>query len=93
MKSSYRHTQIGYFMIAVLAAGVAGLSASLAFWNGPEVLAVVVAILGLCLLLFPTLTAVVQGDRLRVFFGLRLIRREIPPDALHAAISNAIRAS
>ena len=77
MNVSYRHTQIGYFMIATLAAGVLGLSTSLAF-GGPKVLVVVVAILGLCLLLFPTLTAVVEGDRVRCFFGLGLIRRETP---------------
>jgi len=78
MTFSYRHTQIGYLMIAVLAAGVLGLAASVAFGGGPRVLVVVSAILGLCLLLFPTLTAVVQRDRLRCFFGLGLIGREIP---------------
>jgi hypothetical protein len=77
MNVSYRHTQVGYLMIAVLAAGVAGLSASLAFGSGPKALVAVVGVLGLCLLLFPTLTAVVQGDRLQCFFGLGLIRREI----------------
>jgi hypothetical protein len=78
MNFSYRHTQVGYLMIAALGAGVVGLSVSLAFGSGPKVLVVAIALLGLCLLLFPTLTAVVQGDRLRCFFGLGLIRREIP---------------
>ena len=78
MNVSYRHTQVGYLMIAVLAAGVVGLSTSLAFGSGPKALVAVVAVLGLCLLLFPTLTSVVQGDRLQCFFGLGLIRREIP---------------
>ncbi|MQK65865.1 hypothetical protein EIZ87_24680 [Escherichia coli] len=77
MTFSYRHTQIGYLMIGVLAAGVVGLSASIVFGNGPKALAGVITVLGLCLLLFPTLTVVVQGDRLRCFFGLGLIRREI----------------
>jgi hypothetical protein len=75
--TSYRHTQIGYFMIAVLFAGVLGLSASIAFGSGPKILVLVVALLGLCLLLFPTLTAIVQGDRIRCLFGIGLIRREI----------------
>ena len=78
MAFSYRHTQIGYLMIAVLSAGVVGLSASIAFGSGPKVLVGVIAILTLCLLLFPTLTAVVQRDRLRCFFGIGMIRREIP---------------
>ena len=38
----------------------------------------VVGVLALCLALFPTLTAVVQSDRLQCFFGLGVIRREIP---------------
>jgi hypothetical protein len=62
----------------VLAAGVVGLSAALVFGSGPKALVAVVGVLGLCLLLFPTLTAVVRGDRLQCFFGLGLIRREIP---------------
>jgi len=78
MNVSYRHTQVGYLMIVILAAGVVGLSASVASGSGPRALVVVVAILGLCLFLFPTLTAVVEGDSLRCFFGLGLIRREIP---------------
>jgi hypothetical protein len=65
-------------MVGFLAAGIVGLSASLAYGNGPKVLVVAVGILSLCLLLFPTLTAVVQADRIRCFFGLGLISREIP---------------
>jgi hypothetical protein len=78
MNVSYRHTQVGYLMIVVLAAGVVGLSAALAFGSGPKALVAAIGVLALCLLLFPTLTAVVRGDRLQCFFGLGLIRREIP---------------
>ncbi|MEI9937131.1 MAG: hypothetical protein WDO69_07885 [Pseudomonadota bacterium] len=78
MNVSYRHTQVGYLMIGLLLAGASGISASLVFGNGPHALLVPVAILLLCLILFPTLTAVVQGDRVYCFFGLGLIRREIP---------------
>ena len=78
MNVSYRHTQVGYLMIGVLLAGAACISASLVFGNGPHALVFAVGVLGLCLLLFPTLTAVVQGDRLCCFFGVGLIRREIP---------------
>lgn len=74
---SYRHTQIGYFMIVTLATGVLGMSASIAFGNGPKALVTVIVVLSACLLLFPTLTAVVQGDRVRCFFGIGMIRREI----------------
>jgi hypothetical protein len=78
MNVSYRHTQVGYSMIAILVLGAAFMSASLVFCNGPHALVFAVGVLGLCLLLFPTLTAVVQGDRLCCFFGVGLIRRQIP---------------
>jgi hypothetical protein len=78
MSVSYRHTQVGYLMIAVLAVAIVGLSTSLAFGSGPTALVAVVGVLALCLLMFPTLTAVVRCDRLQCFFGVGLIRREIP---------------
>ena len=78
MDVSYRHTQVGYLVISTLAAGVVGLSAALTMGNVPNLVAGVVIVLVLCLLLFPTLTAVVRHDRLECFFGLGLIRREIP---------------
>ena len=74
---SYRHTQVGYLVIAGLGIGIVGISASLALGNGPKVLVAVVAMLTVCLMLFPTLTVVVQPDRVRCFFGFGLIRREI----------------
>jgi hypothetical protein len=78
MNVSYRHTQVGYSIIAILVLITACISTSLVFGNGPHVLVFPVGILGLCLLLFPTLTAVVQGETLCCFFGLGLIRRQIP---------------
>ncbi len=78
MNVSYRHTQVGYLMIVVLGAGIFGLATSVAWSNRPLVLLLPIAILGVCLLLFPTLTAVVGEARLRCFFGAGLIRREIP---------------
>ena len=78
MGASYRHTQVGYLMIAALGAGVLGLSAALVLGNAPRALLGVVTVLAVCLFLFPTLTVVVQRDRVRCFFGVGLIRREIP---------------
>jgi hypothetical protein len=87
MNVSYRHTQIGYSMIAMLVLGAVCISASLVFGNGPHVLVFAVGALALCLVLFPTLTAVVQGDTLCCFFGLGLIRRQIPvSDILSVAV-------
>jgi hypothetical protein len=73
----YRHTQVGYLMISVLGLCAVGLWLSVAFGSAPNVMGVAVAVLALCLLLFPTLTAVVLRDRLQCFFGIGLIRREI----------------
>jgi hypothetical protein len=78
MNVSYRHTQVGYSIIAILVLGAACISISLVFGNGPHALIFPVGILGLCLVLFPTLTAVVRGETLSCFFGLGLIRRQIP---------------
>ena len=79
MNSAYRHTQIGYLMIACFGSAVAGIAVAFAFGSAPNLgLGVALAILGPCLFLFPTLTADVRGDRLKCFFGFGLIRREIP---------------
>jgi hypothetical protein len=64
-------------MMAALGVGVVGMSASIALGNGPKILLFTIALLGLCLLLFPTLTVVVERERLLCFFGCGLIRREI----------------
>jgi hypothetical protein len=73
----YRHTQIGYLVIAILGIMVVGFGV-VALTSGPRVLLVTVAILVLCLLLFPTLTAMVEENRVICFFGFGLIRRTVP---------------
>jgi hypothetical protein len=78
MNVSYRHTQVGYSLIAILVLSAVVIATSLLFGHGPHVLIFAVGVLGLCLLLFPTLTAVVRGDTVCCFFGLGLIRRQIP---------------
>lgn len=85
MNVSYRHTQVGYVMIAAL--GILALSlAVFAFMSGATLLLLTIVVLLLCLLLFPTLTTVVEGDRLTCFFGSGLIRRDIPLEEV-AAVS------
>jgi hypothetical protein len=76
MRDSYRHTQVGYVMIAAL--GLLGLGlAVVAFMSGAKLLLVPTGAVLLCVLLFSTLTTVVQGSRLTCFFGPGLIRRHI----------------
>jgi len=77
MGVSYRHTQVGYVMIAACGVLAIGLAA-VAYISGAKLLLVLTVVLLLCVLLFPSLTTVVQGNRLTCFFGSGLIRRHIP---------------
>lgn len=72
---SYRHTQVGWALLAVLLVGAAvvGFAASRTGWRGPAV--PVFVMLGAVAALFCTLTVEIRGDRLRLFFGPGLIRR------------------
>jgi len=73
----YRHTQIGWVMLAVLAAvfGVVFLQLQ---GDGVPMPWLPLAILGVVLLLFGTLTVEVDRDRVRAVFGVGLIRRTVP---------------
>jgi hypothetical protein len=77
MGTSYRHTQVSRATIAVLAIAWLG-----AFWwsiraSHPVAVGITVVV-GCLLVLFSTLTVIVQDQALRVFFGPGVIRRRIP---------------
>jgi hypothetical protein len=75
MTGDYRHTQIGWVMLGVVAAmGV--LVVPLLPGGGWPILVV----LGLVLLLFSTLTVEVDSDGIRIRFGIGLIRKHLPLD-------------
>jgi hypothetical protein len=76
MAVSYRHTQIGYVIIAVVGAAIAAAVYISVTVSGGR-LTLVLLLLGAMLLLFPTLTTVVGGGVFDVFFGPGLIRRRI----------------
>jgi hypothetical protein len=77
MGTSYRHTHVSRATVAVLA-----LAWAAAFWWTVRVshqAAVTVTVVAGCLVvLFSTLTVIVQDGALGVFFGPGLIRRRIP---------------
>lgn len=75
MESHYRHTQIGWVMLAVVVA-----VALFAAQTGPRLTGswFPFAILGLVLLLFGTLRVEVSRDTIRAAFGVGLIRRTVP---------------
>jgi len=78
MSSRYRHTQVGWAILAALAAVVALVWVKLP----PE--AVVAArfplllVAALLLLVFSALTVEVDGDAIRLRFGIGLVRKRIP---------------
>jgi hypothetical protein len=73
--AEYRHTQIGWVLLATLAVGAAlvALAATRTGWDGPAL--PVLAFLGLVAVLFCTLTVEIRGEDLQLFFGPGLIRR------------------
>jgi hypothetical protein len=73
----YRHTQFGYVIVTGLGSGVVGISAAIVTGHAPHALFGAVAVLCVCLALFPTLTTVVDPRRVQCFFGVGIIRREI----------------
>jgi hypothetical protein len=76
MPVSYQHTQIGYVTIAALGAGIAVLGYMST--AGPNMAAVLVLfILAVALVLFATLTTIVERGVLEVRFGPGVIRRRV----------------
>lgn len=71
----YRHTQIGYLILAAVGAALVAVSSEGARSSGVPVF--VMGVLGLALVFFSTLTVVVSDAALDVFFGPGLIRRRI----------------
>jgi hypothetical protein len=79
MTLPYRHTQIGYALIAALGAGmfaVARATTILGSLSAP--LWIAAALMGVALLLLPSLTTVVDAQGVRCYFGVGLIRRSVP---------------
>jgi hypothetical protein len=76
MTNHYHHTQIGYLTIIALAITLL-FSALLMAVSGIHWIAIVVlALLAICLVLFATLTVVIEGDILEIRFGPGVIQRK-----------------
>ena len=82
---TYRHTQVGWWLLAVLAigAGLVAFAASRVGWKGPAL--PVLGLLGAVAVLFCTLTVEIRGGELRLFFGPRLIRRRFTREEIVSA--------
>jgi hypothetical protein len=74
--AGYRHTQRGTWLLAILAAAVFVIVIISSFkgwqWNS----SVAIGIFVIASMLFPTLTVEIEGDRLKCWFGIGLIRKE-----------------
>lgn len=77
VSARYRHTQIGTLMIASLGGSFLLIFALQLITEWTIVATVVMAILGICLLLFSTLTVAIEDGFLKCWFGPGLIRKKM----------------
>jgi hypothetical protein len=77
---TYRHTQIGWAMIAILGGIIAfgGWVLHLSGGAASTVGTIVVGLLVVCLVLFVSQTVIVDAERLQLRMGPGLIRRTVP---------------
>jgi hypothetical protein len=78
----YRHTQIGWSLIAIVV-GVGLLELTIVALSTVSTLAITLAgamaaIFGVLLVMFATLTVAVDDTTLHLWFGVGLLRREVP---------------
>ena len=78
MIKQYQHTQIGYLVIIALAIGMFFIACLMAVYGFNWVALAVLIILGVCLVLFATLTVVIEDDILEIRFGPGIIRKKFP---------------
>jgi hypothetical protein len=86
--TSYRHTQFGTLVVAVLGIGVATTAAILFTVQSADERTLIGAVLGfllLCLFLFRSLTVVVSSKEVEVSFGPGVFRRRFHVDHIVSA--------
>ena len=74
----YQHTQIGYLIMIALAIGLLFIAGLMSVYGFNWIAFAVLIILGVCLVLFATLTIVIEEDVLKIRFGPRVIRKKFP---------------
>ena len=78
MIKSYQHTQIGYLAIILLAIVLLFIASFMAVYGFNWIAFVFLIILGVCLVLFATLTVLIEEDVLEIRFGPGVIRKKFP---------------
>ncbi|MBT9141393.1 MAG: hypothetical protein DDT30_01985 [Dehalococcoidia bacterium] len=72
----YQHTQIGYLIMVALAIGLLLIAYHMAVYGFDWITFAVMIILGVCTVLFATLTVVIEEDALEIRFGPGVIRKK-----------------
>ncbi len=88
--TEYRHTQIGYLMLAFISVGVL-LVLNYYYLGGSNPFPLLIlAVLVLCLLLFCVLSVKVDGEEVSLRFGVGLIRKKFPLSEIesHSVVRN-----
>ncbi len=78
MIKRYQHTQIGYLIIIALAIALLFIAYLVAVYGFNWIAFTVLIILGVCLVLFATLTVLIEKDVLEIRFGPGVIRKKFP---------------
>lgn len=76
MSKQYQHTQIGYLIIIVLTIGLLSVVYLMAVYGFNWNAFVVLIILGVCLVLFATLTVIIEDGFLKIRFGPGVIQKK-----------------
>jgi hypothetical protein len=88
----YKHTQIGWVTLVSLVTGILVVGSSMALYSdlmGGERLilwlnAAVLIVLAVCMILFASLTVVVDSESVKIAFGPGLISRSVRLDAIES---------
>lgn len=89
--TEYRHTQIGYLMLAFISVGILLLIVNYSYLSGTSLLLLVIlAVLVLSLLLFSVLSVNVDGGEVSLRFGVGIIRKRFPLSEIesHSVVRN-----
>ena len=75
MIKRYEHTQVGYFIIVAIVAAMVAIGIILATTGINWIVIAALVVLGVALVLFPSLTVVIREEELLVQFGSGVIRK------------------
>jgi hypothetical protein len=77
MIKQYQHTQIGYLVIILFSILLLLIASIMAVYGFNWTAFAVLVSLGICILLFDTLTVVIKEDFLEIRFGIGIIKKKL----------------